>query len=161
MFARISTRTRRSHQRSSILPAGEDFPVGAHLVTPRFGFTHHGIYAGNGRVVHYGSLTHGLPGGPVEEVSLEHFAQGHHVTVKTLPGSPLEGEQVIRRARGRIGENAYRLFSNNCEHFCEWCLYGQQRSYQVEQVLLIPLLKRLALVARARWRPGFALLARE
>ena len=161
MLTRISTRPGGSPEGSSVLAGCEDFPVGAHLVTPRFGFTHHGIYAGNGRVVHYGSVTHGLPGGPVEEVSLERFAQGHRVTVKALPGSPPEGEEVIRRARSRVGENAYRLFSNNCEHFCEWCLYGQQRSYQVEHVLLIPLLKRLALAARERWRPGFALLARE
>jgi hypothetical protein len=49
---------------------------------------------------------------------------------------------VIRRARSRIGENGYRLLSNNCEHFCEWCLHGEPRSEQVERALVLP--RRLA-----------------
>jgi Lecithin retinol acyltransferase len=27
--------------------------------------------------------------------------------------------EVMRRARSRLGEDRYRLLSNNCEHFCE------------------------------------------
>ena len=42
---------------------------GAHLVTPRCGYTHHGIYVGGSRVVQYGGLSWGLRRGPVEEVS--------------------------------------------------------------------------------------------
>jgi hypothetical protein len=47
-------------------------------------------------------------------------------------------DEIIRRARSRVGENHYRIFSNNCEHFCEWCLRGQHRSYQVEAWLSAP-----------------------
>jgi Lecithin retinol acyltransferase len=39
--------------------------------------------------------------------------------------------EVIQRARSRVGERRYRLLTNNYEHFGEWCLNGQQRSYQV------------------------------
>ena len=42
---------------------------------------------------------------------------------------------MIQRARSRIGESRYRLLTNNCEHFCEWCLNGEQRSYQVEALV--------------------------
>jgi hypothetical protein len=42
---------------------------------------------------------------------------------------------VIQRARSRVGEDCYRLLTNNCEHFCEWCLRGEHRSYQVEALL--------------------------
>jgi hypothetical protein len=42
------------------------------------------------------------------------------------------------------GEDPYRLLTNNCEHFCEWCLRGTTRSFQVEAWLV---------------RPGLALLA--
>lgn len=49
-----------------------------------------------------------------------------------------EREEVIRRARSRIGENRYRLLSNNCEHFCEWCLRGEHRSEQVERIFALP-----------------------
>jgi hypothetical protein len=37
-----------------------------------------------------------------------------------------------------VGEDCYRLFTNNCEHFCEWCLRGEPRSYQVEAWLVRP-----------------------
>lgn len=149
--ASASVRSRRSLRRNGradhVLRHGTEPPLGAHLVTPRLAFAHHGIYVGDGRVVHYGSLTHRLPGGPVEEVSLARFAQGHRISVR-LHGAPrFSCDEVIRRARSRVGEDSYRLFSNNCEHFCEWCLHGQQRSYQVEYVLLVPLLTRVALAA--------------
>ena len=34
-------------------------PLGAHLVSPRWGYTHHGIYTGGGRVIHYAGLSEG------------------------------------------------------------------------------------------------------
>jgi hypothetical protein len=59
------------------LVAGSEPPIGAHIVTRRQGYTHHGIYAGVGRVVHYAGLSRGLRRGPVEETSLSRFAAGH------------------------------------------------------------------------------------
>jgi hypothetical protein len=32
-----------------------------------------------------------------------------------------------------VGEDRYRVLTNNCEHFCEWCLRGEARSYQVDR----------------------------
>jgi hypothetical protein len=37
-----------------------------------------------------------------------------------------------------LGEDRYRILSNNCEHFCEWCLRDERRSYQVESLLALP-----------------------
>jgi hypothetical protein len=125
----------RRHDRR--LAEGEEPAVGSHLVTPRFGFAHHGIYLGGGRVIHYGAFVHELHRGPVEEVSLARFTHGHTLWVR--PGVVhFDGKEVIRRARSRIGENSYRLLSNNCEHFCEWCLRGEHRSEQVERALGLP-----------------------
>jgi hypothetical protein len=45
---------------------------------------------------------------------------------------------VTHRARSRIGEDCYRILSNNCEHFCEWCLRDERRSHQVESLLALP-----------------------
>jgi hypothetical protein len=118
--------------------AGDEEPaLGAHLVTPRVGFAHHGIYVGAGRVVHYGSFAYGWQRRPVEEVSLARFAHGRSVWVRPHVAMEFDGEQVVRRARSRLGESAYRLFTNNCEHFCEWCLHGEHRSYQVEGLLAL------------------------
>jgi hypothetical protein len=123
-------------------------PVGAHLVTPRRGYTHHGIYVGGGRVVHYAGLSRSLWRGPVEEISLEEFADGQPVRVLAEARGPFSPLEVVARARSRLGENLYRLISNNCEHFCEWCLSGQARSRQVERMVAR---LRAPLVAAGRW----------
>lgn len=120
------------------LPKIEEPPLGSHLVTPRLGFAHHGIYVGGGKVVHYGVLVYALHGGPVEEVSLARFAQGHAIWIRSHLCVAFAPQEVIRRARSRIGEYRYRLLSNNCEHFCEWCLHDEHRSYQIERLLLLP-----------------------
>jgi len=109
-------------------------PLGAHILTPRWCYSHHGIYVGRGRVVHYGGLSRALRRGPIEEVSLDQFAQGKPVFVRAQPG-PVDREEVVRRARSRLGENRYHVLANNCEHFCEWCMRGQHRSYQVEDLV--------------------------
>jgi hypothetical protein len=110
-------------------------PLGAHLATPRLGYLHHGIYVGGGNVVHYAGYVHGLIRRPVEEVKLARFRAGRSLWLATQSKSNFDRSEVIQRARSRIDENRYRLLTNNCEHFCEWCLNGEQRSYQVEALV--------------------------
>jgi hypothetical protein len=129
--------------------AGGDWPIAAHLVTPRKGFLHHGLYAGNGRVIHYAGLAGGLRRRTVEEVSLQEFARGHEVRVRSTPPT-FTGEEVLRRARSRLGENRYRILSNNCEHFCEWCLRGRSRSPQAEALRTRPLIRGVAALIDVR-----------
>ena len=116
----------------SLLSNDQEPPLAAHLVTPRPGYAHHGIYVGSGMVVHYAGLAQGMRRGPVEECSLTDFAHGHHVWVRYGSVRRFGREEVIVRARSRVGENRYCLLTNNCEHFCEWCLRGEARSEQVE-----------------------------
>jgi hypothetical protein len=125
----------------------DDLPLGAHLTSPRRGYLHHGVYAGNGRVIHYGGFNRLFTSLPVEEVSLEEFTLGHGFTVKPWVAPKFFGREVVERARSRIGENNYRLFSNNCEHFTEWCIGGKSRSLQVE-VLTTPVKKSFSRLAR-------------
>lgn len=101
-------------------------PVGAHIVTPRLGYLHHGIYIGNRLVVHYGGWAHGIRRAPVEEITLDAFANGREIRVKSDVPSPFDSREVIERARSRLGENRYRLLTNNCKHFCEWCRHGSR-----------------------------------
>lgn len=130
---------RALHRAEWLLVAEPEPPMGAHIVAHRRGYIHHGIYAGAGKVVHYAGLSRGLRRGPVEEISLSRFAAGHGVRVVPDVAPKFEGREVVRRARSRIGEDNYRLLTNNCEHFCEWCLRGEPRSYQVEARLALPL----------------------
>ena len=123
-----------------------DLPIGAHLVTQRRGYEHHGIYVGNGRVVHYAGFASSAHRGPVEEVELNRFAAGHALTIRPPPSARYVGDEAVRRARSRLGENRYRLLTNNCEHFCAWCLLGESRSEQVHCCLRHPRAGVLTLV---------------
>ena len=112
--------------------------IGAHLTTSRRGYTHHGVYAGRGRVVHCSGLSEIWQCGPVEEVSLSQFAGGREVRSVEHPSSAYSPEEIVRRARSRLGENDYRLLTNNCEHFCNWCRNGVSHSAQVERPFMLP-----------------------
>ena len=111
------------------------FPLGAHIVTPRRWYTHHGIYVGAGQVVHYQGLSSSLRRGPVAKVSLAEFSHGHPVRVHGEADVAYSGIEVVARACSRLGEDAYDVLRNNCEHFCSWCLIGAARSPQVERLL--------------------------
>jgi lecithin:retinol acyltransferase len=120
------------HGDDRLLCTGEEPSPGAHLVTPRRGFLHHGIYVGNGAVVHYAGLAHGFRRGPIEEISLARFGCGQPIWIRNSGQLRFAREEVICRARSRVGESSYRLLTNNCEHLCEWCLRGEPRSFQIE-----------------------------
>jgi hypothetical protein len=122
--------------------APKEPPLGSHVVTPRCGYLHHGIFVGEGKVVHYAGFVYGLRRGPVEETSLSKFADGHPIWIKSNARSAFDQREVVRRARSRIGEDRYRLFTNNCEHLCEWSVRGQHRSYQVESWLPVRVIRR-------------------
>lgn len=114
-------------------PSGQlDWPLGAHLVTPRLGYTHHGIYVGAGRVVHYAGWSRALVCAPVQEVSVAQFAGGRAISVRAHPDARYGAAAIVARARSRVGEDRYQLTRNNCEHFASWCVLGEARSTQVD-----------------------------
>lgn len=116
---------------------------GTQLVARRRGYAHFGIYVGCGRVVHYaGRLRY--PQGLVEEISLPAFAAGRPVYVDNAPNQSSSMEDIVRRARSRLGERSYDLLLNNCEHFSNWCRTGEARSAQVDR-----LTRRQRLLVRA------------
>ena len=114
-------------------PLSELF-LGAHIVSPRTGYLHHGIYVGDGCVVHYPGFERGLRSGPVETVSLEHFMRGRSLRVLDEGAPYFEAAEIVERALSRIGEDRYHVLTNNCEHFCEWCVNAEPRSFQVDGV---------------------------
>jgi len=116
----------------------KELPLGAHLTTSRRGYAHHGVYVGGGRVVHYAGFSGFWQCGPVEEVSLSRFSAGREVQIVKHAPSLFFPEDIVRRARSRLGENDYRLLTNNCEHFCNWCFSGISHSAQVQRPLRLP-----------------------
>lgn len=112
-----------------------DWPLGTHLSTPRRGYVHHGIYAGDGRVIHYAGYHRLFRRAPVQETTLDQFSRGRGVRAEAVATVQFEGSDAVARARSRLGEDRYRVWSNNCEHFVHWCLSGHARSAQVERLM--------------------------
>ncbi len=52
------------------------YPLGAHLIVKHLGYSHHGIYAGRGRVIHYSGLAHFIKKRPIEITSIDAFSHG-------------------------------------------------------------------------------------
>lgn len=46
-------------------------------------------------------------------------------------------EETMNRAKSRLGENEYNLFTNNCEFFALWCKTNISESHQVEDLLKV------------------------
>jgi Lecithin retinol acyltransferase len=115
-----------------------ELPLGCWLVTPRRGYSHHGVYVGSGWVVHYAGLSQWRRRGPVELVTIQEFAMQRSLWIKWTPTARYIGAEAAKRALSRLGENRYRVVSNNCEHFCAWCLDGESRSRQIDRWLLVP-----------------------
>lgn len=130
-----------------VVSIDQALPLAAHIVALRVGYTHHGIYVGDGRVLHYAGLSPPFRRGPVMEVSLAEFSRSRPVRVLSHSQGPFTSDEVIARARSRLGEDCYRLLSNNCEHFCEWCIGGESRSRQIEMWRM-----RTRYLLRAAWR---------
>jgi len=96
---------------------------------------HCGIYEDDNSVIHFAPPN----GSKVKEDAVIHkstlaeFANGSPVIVIEFPLEKcLPPEEVIQRAHSRLGEHAYNLFLNNCDHFATWCKTGEQCSLQVE-----------------------------
>ena len=109
--------------------------AGDHLITERLGYTHHGIYLGKNKVIHYSGLAAGLRAGPVEVTDLIVFSQGKSTYVQQHESRKFSHRQTIKRARSRLSEDNYNLLLNNCEHFINWCIYGKASSPQVTNVV--------------------------
>ena len=108
-------------------------PLGAHLASPRVGYSHHGIYVGGGSVIHYAGWALDRETGPVEETDLQTFTQGKGYLVVEHHGAEA-AKRIVERARSRLGEQSYNVFANNCEHFCNWCVTGNHHSGQIDVV---------------------------
>jgi hypothetical protein len=107
---------------------------GTELIVDRLGYRHHGIYVGEGLVIHYAGWVD-YSSGLIETVTVEDFARRRPVRVGRVPSESQHGDDIVRRARSRLGERCYDVLRNNCEHFCNWCQVGESRSTQVDLLL--------------------------
>jgi len=101
--------------------------------------THHAIYLGNGRIMHF---TGGVTDKANATVQIDTLTRLHKFTqsighkacrieVVPHPHNALPRDKIVERAISREGEMGYNLFSKNCEHVVLWCISGEEQSLQV------------------------------
>ena len=108
--------------------------VGDHLVTPRTGYTHHGLYIGNQEVIHYEGKF-GSNSGRIAKVTLTEFCEGSSCRVRDYPLRVYGRKESVERANQRLGEARYNILFNNCEQFVAWCIMGFGYSEQINTVV--------------------------
>ena len=112
--------------------------LGSHIAVSRGFYTHHGIYIGGDKVVHYSGFAQAFKKGAVKETSIVDFlGDEDKFKIINYPQSQAvyDPSEVATRAINRIGEDDYNVIFNNCEHFACWCVTGNYRSDQVNSVM--------------------------
>ena len=117
----------------------KNIKVGDHLVSKRFGYTHHGIYIGRHKIIHYAGLCDGFKAGKIEVTDFESFSQNQKTYIKSYLNPKYSALQIIKRAKSRLDEDEYNLLNNNYEHFVNWCIYGEHISQQVSTAKAVAL----------------------
>ncbi len=112
----------------------EELNLGDHIYVRRLLFSHHGIYAGDGNVIHYTGEEKEKKDPLVRETNIEDFLKGGKLRrrhyKKHLP--PFE---TLSLAKEHLSNNGYSLTLNNCEHFATYCATGKKKSKQVRKAI--------------------------
>lgn len=114
----------------------QDLQHGDHVFVRRKGllYSHHGIYAGEGTVIHYKGAEKEKRDPSVIISGIENFLNGGKLRrrnyQKRLPYS-----ESLRIAREHLFKKEYSLPFNNCEHFTTYCATGKKKSKQVRRAM--------------------------
>jgi hypothetical protein len=97
-------------------------------------YSHHGIYAGKGTVIHFKGTVKEKKDPVVIITDIDNFLNSGKLRrreyKKRLPSS-----ETLRIAREHLSKKGYSLTFNNCEHFATYCITGKKRSRQIRGVV--------------------------
>lgn len=94
------------------------FKKGDHIAVDRKKhISHHGIYTGDGFVIDYNK-------DGIKYSSLENFLSSSFRLYRINSQAIYSREEIVRRAKRRLGECKYNPITNNCEQFARWCRNG-------------------------------------
>ena len=101
-------------------------------------YKHYGVYVGNDTVVHFSGgegFELSAKRACIRKTSLENFRKNDEIQIETRCCESYSRKETVMRALGAVEteKGKYALPWNNCEHFANWCRYGEKRSSQVEQ----------------------------
>lgn len=101
-------------------------------------YKHYGVYVGNDTVVHFSGgeeFELSAKRACIRKTSLKNFRKNDEIQIETRCCESYSRKETVMRALGAVGteKGKYALTWNNCEHFANWCRYGEKHSSQVEQ----------------------------
>ena len=114
-----------------------DLRPGDHLYVRRHGlfYSHHGVYRGNGRVVHYTGQGGKEKRNPkVKDTDLHEFLRGGTLRRRSYR-KRLPASETMKIVEKYLSDDNYSLLFNNCEHFAAYCATGKRESRQVKRAL--------------------------
>jgi len=112
----------------------KDLNPGDHIYVRRLVYSHHGIYAEDGTVIHYAGEEKEKKYPLIRETDIEAFLKGGKLKrrnyKKRLPPS-----ETLSLAIKHLSDNRYSLAFNNCEHFATYCATGKRKSRQLREAV--------------------------
>jgi hypothetical protein len=110
----------------------EDLRLGDHIYVRRLLYSHHGIHAGDGNVIHYTGEEKEKKDPLVRETDIDDFLKGGKPKRRNY-GKRLPPSETLRLAKEHLSDKSYSLTLNNCEHFATYCATGKKKSKQVRK----------------------------
>ena len=109
---------------------------GDHIFVRRKGFlySHHGIYAGKGTVLHFKGAVKEKKDPAVIISNIETFLNQGELKRRNYK-QRLPHAESLRIARAHLSQKGYSLAFNNCEHFATYCATGKRKSSQVRRII--------------------------
>jgi len=108
--------------------------LGDHIYVRRLLFSHHGIYAGDGNVIHYTGEEKEKKDPLVRETNIEDFLKGGKLRRRNYERH-LPPSEILNLAKKYLSNNGYSITLNNCEHFATYCATGKKKSKQVRKAI--------------------------
>ena len=114
----------------------KDLIAGDHIYVKRKGFfySHHGIYAGYGQVLHFRGAVQEKKDPTVILSDMETFLKNGRLQRRTYK-QRLPHAETLQIARAQLAQKGYSLVFNNCEHFATYCATGKKKSPQVSKII--------------------------
>lgn len=113
---------------------------GDHIRVSRGLYCHHGIYVSDDVIIEFGSKTEELNPdlAKVIQVNLDDFLKGGILEVREYTEEELKEKrtptEIVNYAFTQLGRGGYNLFTNNCEHFANECVFGKNKSEQIDKI---------------------------
>ena len=159
----IGARNRPDLFLSDLMTLSErDLSPGDHIFVKRKTalYSHHGIYAGDGKVFHYTGAEKEKKDPLVRKTTIGDFLKGGKLRRRDYK-KRLSCSETLKIAKDHLASNGYSLAFNNCEHFASYCATGNKKSRQVHNLIGafvgITLAVTGAIIKKSRKKSGDAL----